>query len=420
MQIKKFVGATMKEATDRMKAELGSDAIVLNTRKVSTNRFLNFLGKDMLEITAAIDDRPAQTGKTAAKTMDKFSYAFKQAKEAYGNTAPQPKTAFDELNAVVQKSSERRLAGEENSRSSLSKSNTEVEVLKGEMEEMRGVLSQIADHLKYAKMPALPVHLQQAFINLVNNEVEETIAADMIQAVYGRLNGEQLEEKETVEKALLAEIAKYFHTVPISQEKGKHARIVALVGPTGVGKTTTIAKLAAIHKLLHHQNVGLITADTYRIGAIEQLRTFAGIADIPMQVVYKPTEIPEALKTFRKKDLVFIDTVGRSQHAKKELAELRRFLDVAAPDEIHLVLNASSGRNTLMDVVERFKTFKPNRLLVTKIDEALSLGGLLSVVKKHDLPISYLTTGQVVPDDIMTVDPARLAGMINSGAVAHA
>jgi flagellar biosynthesis protein FlhF len=420
MQIKKFVGATMKEATDRMKTELGSDAIVLNTRKVSTNRFLNFLGKDLLEITAAIDDRPVPTGRQAAKNMDKFSYAFRQAREAYSGNITQPKTAVDELNAVVQKASERRLVGEESSRVSLSKSNTEVEMLKNEMEEMRGVLSQIADHLKYAKMPALPVHLQQAFINLVNNEVEETIAADIIQAVYGRLNEDQLEEKETVEKGLLAEIAKYFHTTPIPKEKTKRVRVVALVGPTGVGKTTTIAKLAAIHKLLHHQNVGLITADTYRIGAIEQLRTFAGIADIPMQVVYKPTEIPEALKTFRKKDIVFIDTVGRSQHAKKELAELRRYLDAAAPDEIHLVLNASSGRNTLLDVVERFKTFKPNRLLVTKIDEALSLGGLLSVVKKYDLPISYLTTGQVVPDDITAVEPIRLAGMINNGAVAHA
>ncbi len=219
MQIKKFVGATMKEATDRMKTELGSDAIVLNTRKVSTNRFLNFLGKDMLEITAAIDDRPAQTGKQAVKNMDKFSYAFRQAREAYGGNTTQPKTAIDELNAVVQKSSERRLAGEESAHGSLSKSNAEVEILKSEMEEMRGMLSQIADHLKYAKMPALPMHLQQAFINLINNEVEETIAADMIQAVYGKLNEEQLEEKETVEKELLAEIAKYFHTVPISEEK---------------------------------------------------------------------------------------------------------------------------------------------------------------------------------------------------------
>jgi len=420
MQIKKFVGATLKEATDRMKAELGSDAIVLNTRKVSTNRFLNFLGKDMLEITAAIDEHPAQTGKPAAKNMDKFSYAFRQAREAYGGNTAQPKTTVDELNAIVQKSSERRATNEESPRVSFSKSSADVEILKNEMEEMRGMLSQIADHLKYAKMPALPVHLQQAFINLINNDVEETIAADLIQAVYGKLNEEQLEDKETVEKTLLAEIAKYFHAAPIAEEKGKRAHIVAVVGPTGVGKTTTIAKLAAIHKLLHHQNVGLITADTYRIGAIEQLRTFAGIADIPMQVVYKSTEMPEVLKTFRKKDIVFIDTVGRSQHAKKELAELRRFLDAASPDEIHLVLNASSGRNTLLDVVERFKPFKPNRLLVSKIDEALALGGLVSVMKKYELPISYLTTGQVVPDDIMTVEPLRLAGMINNGAIAHA
>jgi flagellar biosynthesis protein FlhF len=295
-----------------------------------------------------------------------------------------------------------------------------MEGLRNEVEEMRGVLMQLANHFKYSKMPALPPHLQRAFLNLVNNDVEESLAADFVQAVYGRLSGEELANRTTVEEALNGEIEKMIRILPISEEKGRRTRVVALIGPTGVGKTTTIAKLAAIYKLVHHQNVGLITADTYRIGAIEQLRTFAGIADVPMQVAYKPTEIAAALKLFRKKDIVFLDTVGRSQHAKKELVELRRFVEAASPDEIHLVLNASSGRQTMMDILDRFKPLKPNHLLISKIDETLSLGGLLSVLNKYHLPISYLTTGQTVPDDILTVDARRLAGMISNGVIAHA
>jgi flagellar biosynthesis protein FlhF len=177
--------------------------------------------------------------------------------------------------------------------------------------------------------------------------------------------------------------------------------------------------LAAIHKLVHHQDVAIISADTYRIGAIEQLRTFAGIAEIPMQVVYQPQEMRIALKSFRKKDIVFIDTVGRSQRAKREIQELRRFIEAAEPDEVHLMLNASLGKKMLLDVVERFKPLHTNRYIISKVDEAFMFGGLLNVLRDHKMPISYLTNGQVVPDDIISIEPTQLAAMI-SGANAHA
>jgi flagellar biosynthesis protein FlhF len=195
---------------------------------------------------------------------------------------------------------------------------------------------------------------------------------------------------------------------------------VVLVGPTGVGKTTTIAKLAAIHKLLHKKSVGLISTDTYRIGAIEQLKTFAAIADIPMEVVYKPAELPGALRRFHGRDLVLVDTVGRSHRSKKEIAELGKYIDALNPDETHLVLSASTAPKAINDMVERFKVLKPNRLLFTKLDEAASLGPLLNVLSRQQLSVGYVTTGQRVPDDILAVEPAHLASMIYSGATAHA
>ena len=183
---------------------------------------------------------------------------------------------------------------------------------------------------------------------------------------------------------------------------------------------TTIAKLAAINKLLTGLDVGLISADTYRIGAIDQLRTFAGIADIPMEVVYKPSDMSAALRKFRGKDMVFVDTVGRSQRSKKDLHDLAKFVSAADPDETHLVLNASTNVKTCEEIIDQFTVVKPNRLIFSKLDEAASYGPMLSIIHRHQLPLSYVTTGQAVPDDIRRVEASQLAAMVYTGEMAHA
>ncbi|HOV98930.1 MAG TPA: flagellar biosynthesis protein FlhF [Bacteroidota bacterium] len=412
MQIKKFVGTTIKEATEQMRAELGPDAIILNTRRVTSGKMLNFLGKDMLEITAALDDQPVRDTHPVERTAS-IGTAFQKARTAYGvETQTQSSTGHSKSFSDVVEEKRKTISP------SLSQS-SELALLHNEVEEMRQVLLQITDHIKYTKMPALPLQLQKIFLRLVNNDIDEKVAADIIQQVYARLTVNDYDNRNTIEQAIVGEISRFITTKSLPTGNHKNAYVVALVGPTGVGKTTTIAKLAAIHKLVHHQDVAIITADTYRIGAIEQLRTFAGIAEIPMQVVYQPQEMRTALKAFRKKDIVFIDTVGRSQRAKKEIQELRRFIEAAEPDEVHLMLNASLGEKMLLDVVERFKPLHTNRYIISKVDEAFMFGGFLNVLRDHKMPVSYLTNGQVVPDDIVTIDPSQLAAMI-SGANAHA
>ncbi len=412
MQIKKFVGTTMKEATERMRAELGPDAIILNTRRVTSGKMLNFLGKDMLEITAALDEQPVRETRSVEGAA-KIGTAFQKARSAYG-VEPQ-----SQLNTTRSKSFSEIVEEKHNTISPSTSQSPELALLRNEVEEMRQILVQITDHIKYAKMPALPLQLQKIFLRLVNNDIDEKLAADIIQQVYARLTVNDYDNRNTIEQAIVGEISKSITTKSLPTGNHKSAYVVALVGPTGVGKTTTIAKLAAIHKLVHHQDVAIISADTYRIGAIEQLRTLAGIAEIPMQVVYQPQEMRIALKSFRKKDIVFIDTVGRSQRAKREIQELRRFIEAAEPDEVHLMLNASLGKKMLLDVVERFKPLHTNRYIISKVDEAFMFGGLLNVLRDHKMPISYLTNGQVVPDDIISIEPTQLAAMI-SGANAHA
>jgi len=188
--------------------------------------------------------------------------------------------------------------------------------------------------------------------------------------------------------------------------------VAALVVPTGVGKTTTIAKLAANFRLKEKRRVGLITVDTYRIAAVEQLRTYANIIDLPMQVVSTPKEMHEAVRQMAGLDLVLIDTAGRSPKDEIRLQELKAFISEASADEVHLVLSSVAASRTLEQTAERFAAVGTTALIITKLDEANSLGNLLPVLRLSRLPVSYLTNGQNVPDDIEIADSPRLAKLI--------
>jgi flagellar biosynthesis protein FlhF len=292
--------------------------------------------------------------------------------------------------------------------------------LRSEVEEIKTTLREIAGHLKYTNMPSLPDPLKHAYIMLVEGDVDEQIASDLVQSAYVRLGENALDTDNSVERYMLETIAGMFRVVDAESAARHGRRVVALVGPTGVGKTTTIAKLAAQRKLTDGLAVALVSADTYRIGAIEQLQTFAAIADIPMEVVYAPSEIEGALKKFKDKDIIYIDTVGRSHYKNKEIEEVAGFVNCADPDEVHLVFSASTQTRTLLEIVERFSVLKPNRFVVTKTDEAASFGSLLGLVKQYPVPLSFVTTGQAVPDDIVVASPTDLAMMVYRGVIPHA
>ena len=198
---------------------------------------------------------------------------------------------------------------------------------------------------------------------------------------------------------------------PIAAVAGAR-RVVALVGPTGVGKTTTVAKLAATFKLAHGFRPGLVTVDTYRIAAVEQLRTYAEIISLPLAVANAPGDMRRAIDELGDVDLVLIDTAGRSPRDEVKIRELADFLAEAEPDEVHLVLSAVAGERSLRAAVERFALVHADRLILTKLDEADGLGGVLAVLGQADRPISYITTGQAVPDDIEPADRRRLARLI--------
>lgn len=189
-------------------------------------------------------------------------------------------------------------------------------------------------------------------------------------------------------------------------------RVVAVVGPTGVGKTTTLAKLAAQYGLLENRRVALLTVDTYRVAAVEQLRTFADIMSLPIEVASTAAEARAKLWSLGGQELVLVDTAGRSQHATERIDELCELMRSLEPDEIHLVVSATTKSEDLLAIYEEFRRLGPTRLIATKLDETRTYGGLLALARASRLPISYLTHGQKVPEDMAVANVPRLVELI--------
>jgi flagellar biosynthesis protein FlhF len=238
------------------------------------------------------------------------------------------------------------------------------------------------------------------------------VARGLVEAVRREASDDELQDIEALRARATGLIENQITIAPPIRSLPGQRRLVALVGPTGVGKTTTIAKLAANFRLREKRRVGLITVDTYRIAAVEQLRTYADIIDLPMEIVATPREMHQAVARMGDLDLILMDTAGRSPRDEVKIQELKSMLAEAAPDEVHLVLSSVASAATLAKTAEQFATVGTSALILTKLDEALSLGNLLPLVQASRLPLSYLTHGQNVPDDIAPADAGRLARVV--------
>ena len=194
-------------------------------------------------------------------------------------------------------------------------------------------------------------------------------------------------------------------------------RIVALLGTTGVGKTTTLAKIAAKFVLEQRSNVALITADTYRISAVEQLKTYSDILELPLEIVYNPQELASSIERHRNKELILIDTAGRSQHNEYQMKELDEFLRVNPRIEKHLVISATTKYTDARQIMSKFSQVAPDKVIFTKIDETGSLGMIVNLLHDSKYSLSYITTGQSVPDDIERANSDILTNFLLEKAI---
>jgi flagellar biosynthesis protein FlhF len=368
MQIKKYIAPSLKEATQQMKIELGIDAIILGTRVLESDK--RFGLKKMYEITAGID----QPSKSNFESN-------------IGQNIPPSENYNSELDSLTKKiyhNTEMPLLSDERKNRNY-KADSSVKTFERE-------ITQIAETLQL-------------------HEIQKNISNTLIKHLS---NSSGFVDESGLENYLLSTMASMIPTTSFKVNKKKTHKI-ALVGPTGVGKTTCIAKLAVISKIIHKLNVGLISIDTYRLGAIDQLRIFSEISDIEMAVAYDPEEIPKLIKKFKSKDLIFIDTVGRSQNSKKSLEAIKQHLVAAQVDETVLVVSATSSTRTLNDVAEKFKDLKYSSVIFSKVDEAVTYGNIMNLAVTQNLPVMFLTNGQVIPDDIVSVNPAFLANLVYTG-----
>lgn len=248
-------------------------------------------------------------------------------------------------------------------------------------------------------------------------------SAELAESVAGKVRDElsptELVDPSAVEFSMLRHLASRFKVCGEMTRGGLQSDgrplTIALVGPTGVGKTTTIAKLAAAYKLRQGQRVGLVTSDTYRIAAVDQLRTYANIIGLPLKVATTPQEVGAMVGSLTDCDVILLDTAGRSQHDASRLTELARVVQAARPHETHLVLSTAVSDAVLKRTCERFASLAPNRVIFSKVDEAVATGCLVNIAGVTHLPISYLTTGQEVPDQIELARADRLARLVLLG-----
>ena len=265
------------------------------------------------------------------------------------------------------------------------------------------------DHL----LPDLPGELVPTYAQLLEAEVPEVLARRLVRHVAERLEPDQVHRPEAVRDALCDAVESCVADRPADRggrrdaagrRAGRARRASARRRPWPSSRPTSSWRMAFAP--------GLVTVDTYRIAAVEQLRTYAEIIDLPLAVVNAPGEMRRAIDELGDVDLVLIDTAGRSPRDEVKIRELADFLAEARPDEVHLVLSAVAGERSLRAAVERFAVVQADRLILTKLDEADGLGGVLAVLGQADRPVSYLTTGQAVPDDIEPADRTRLARLI--------
>jgi flagellar biosynthesis protein FlhF len=265
---------------------------------------------------------------------------------------------------------------------------------------------------------ALSEQLNALRDRLLEQEVDAEIADQVIDDLRAELAGPEVPQEPPVEDMLTAIIAKRItvRAMDLDDETAERPRLISVIGPTGVGKTTTIAKLAAEYKVRQGRTVGLITIDTYRIAAVEQLRTYAEILQVPIAPALTPGELHRAIHAMRGLDVVLIDTVGRSQNDELRLRELRRFLEAGSPQEVHLAISAGSSVRVAMASLERFAPLGVNGIIITKLDEATNFGMILNIASATDAGIVHVTSGQDVPKDIAPADPGALAGCIVKGS----
>lgn len=390
MIIKKFQAETETKAMILAKEELGKDAIVMNIKTIKPKGFYRFFKKPSVEVTAAVDDSA--------------SYHSSPEKP---KPQPQPQV-IPEINPDILPETTQKESAIEKRLNDLQKLLENQMIQSKEPEEAKEVPSEEAQKKNTAC-------IQLIYEQLVNNEMDEKYARQIVAEV------EKGVPKEAGVDNLLSHVYQRI-ILKLGQRKTielpeKGPKFLFFIGPTGVGKTTTIAKLASEFALKKKAKVAFIASDTYRIAAVEQLRTYANILNIPMQVVYSAEEMKMVRDEFQDAELVFVDTAGRSHQNQEQKEEIIRFISSVPEEEreVFLVLSATTKYRDLLKIADSYSAAADYSLIFTKLDETSCIGNIYNLKMYTGAPLSYTTFGQNVPDDIGIIDAQSIAKRLLGG-----
>ncbi|BCR06617.1 flagellar biosynthesis protein FlhF [Desulfuromonas versatilis] len=414
MQVKTFEAEDMASALKMVKEALGPDALILSTRTVRKGG-LGLLGKPVLEVTAAVEvpsaePRPAPAAQPSAAAA--LARAMAQ--------IPEPDPADSEEISYADIWRKRRVIDpiEEELEGLKGKLSTlNVDSLRSEINELKDLVRNVVQQPAQppAAAPAPAAKRGSGIARMMDSLVTRGVEADSAEIIIRRALADYPPQNRsvTVEQFLSGIISQMLRVSGPITRPAKGPRKVALIGPTGVGKTTTAAKLAAQTLLADRsKRIAMVTIDIYRIAAAEQLKVYGEIMNVPVDVVLSPEELARAFARHQDKDLILVDTAGRSPKDDAAIAEMGRFLGPGSGVENHLVLSATTRETEMYGAVKRFSRLPVQSIIFTKVDECESLGQLLNLHLKTRYPLSYITNGQRVPEDLALAEPARLAGLI--------
>ena len=389
MLVKRYHATDMQQAMDTVIKELGSDAVILNSRKVRKKGLKNLFRKPVLEVMVAYD--PANVP------------SVKKLNSSFGGGA-------------ADKSQK-----DQKSKPAAAVSNEQFERLDKRIESINEMLTDFMDKFSFVKREVtydFPDELQELLQRMIENQVREELAHSLAKETDTMLRKQpDTNAVEILEHLVLEQLGR---PEPILHKKFTQ-KVILVLGPTGVGKTTTIVKLAAEFSVKQKKKVGIINTDTFRIGAQEQLQTYADILGVPLQVIYWADELEKAMENMSDRDIIFVDTAGKRPGDEQHKQDMLEMVRILRPEDTLLCLSATTGFASIKETVDTYGFVDEYRLLITKLDETKYRGPLLNISWYAQKPIAYVTTGQNVPDDIEIVDVESIAKQIvrSQGTVAR-
>ena len=443
MTIKKFQGKTKEEATEKAKAELGADAVVMNVKEIKPKGFFKSFKSSTYEVTAAIEEKEDRLDSGMAFQ----SMNMQKAHESINMAADEPIQIPPITGAAVNQSKAEQSAIEflKRNASLLKKEDAgERERIEEKLENLQSILEKQLVSSKKAEVDEKEVQSADSFMPYGGHR--EAVKADskknenfsFIKVLYETLIMNEVHERyinqimDELEKVnwngssvdyILSNVYQKMilkfgqpHGIDLS---GKKPKIVFFVGPTGVGKTTTLAKIASRLKVEQGKRVAFLTADTYRIAAAEQLRTYANILDTPLAIIYSAEELNQGIEQLENYDVILVDTAGfshKSQSQKEDIKKLIQSVDSRYDSEVYLALSATTKYKDLMEIADVYKEIADYKIIFTKLDETTTYGNILNIKLYSGAEVSYITNGQNVPDDIELFNSQKIVKRLLGGS----